>query len=179
MNFSERNREAIQMYHSGEITRSMCCNALFKINERLTNASVLGGLDSPKAVLFECIHRYLDQYDKEKAQWITFLYYKLRSMAQDVRRKDVLIRVPRAKASTLKLEYTDLLKTIPDKDQSNIVTSIESWIREAEYKEEEAHSVKILKEALTGKTRKSLEKKFGHFGDILERSLPFHKLGGV
>ena len=175
MNFSERNRATIAMYHNEEITRGMCCNTLYSINERLTNASVLGGLDSPKATLFECIHKYLDDYDKTKAQFITFLYYKLRSMAQDIRRKDVLVRVPRAKK--IKLEYVDLLETIPDKDNTDIVEGIEQWIELAELEERDVESVRILREALSGKTRKSLEKKFGHFGDILERSLPFHKLG--
>ena len=174
-NFSERNRATIEAYHNREITRSMCCNTLYSINERLTNASVLRGLDSPKAVLFECIYKYLDNYDKTKAQFITFIYYKLRSMAQDVRRKDVLIRVPRTKK--LKLEYVDLFETIPDKDNEDIVCTLEQWITRAEHEERDVESVNILKEALSGKTRKELEKKFGRFGDILEKSLPFHKLG--
>jgi hypothetical protein len=177
MNFSERNRNAIEMYHNMEITRSMCCNTLYSINERLASASVLGGLDSPKATLFEGIHKYLDDYDKTKAQFITFLYYKLRSMAQDIRRKDVLVRVPRAKK--LKLEYVELLENIPDKDNTDIVQSLQEWIELAELEERDVESVNILKEALSGKTRKELEKKFGRFGDILEKSLPFHKLGDV
>jgi hypothetical protein len=173
MNFSTRNRETIELYHSGLITRSMCCNRLYEINQRLTNASVLGGLDSPDGALFECIHRYLDDYKKEKAQFITFLYYKLRSMAQDIRRKDVLIRVPRAKIKTLHLEYTDIMDTIPDHSRQDIVSNIEQWIET----EECALSVRIMQEALQGKTRKVLERKYGAFGDLLEKALPFHELG--
>jgi hypothetical protein len=179
MNFAEKNRTTIEKYHNGEITRSQCCNDLFTINARLINSKILDGLDSPAAVLFESIHKYLDKYDKSKAQFITFLYFKVREQAQDVRRKDVLVRVPQNRVKDIKLEFCEVYDSMTDNNsQRCLVGQVEKWIDTTMSRDtassDDLLRVTILKEALNGKKRGSLEKKYGKIGDLLEKSCEFY-----
>ena len=178
--YATRNKQTIENYLAGTITRNKACHELYEINQRLTRTKILDGTDSPDAILYETIDKHVDNFNPDKASFITFIYFKVREAAQVDRRKDTLIRDPKSKVKTHEVQVSEIQEFHQDESTACAVEELTTWLNRTLSSDSlsatEVLKVSIIQEVLDGKTRKSIERKYGPLHDLLEDCLSNYSL---